>query len=260
MELVKSGESRYDEYEALLLERDQASKEAGQIWTEYTLRFGQLMIDIFEEKIECIRCKKTISFYQTAANHGGVADADSLEEYLERELAEYFAKLKKMTDDYQRCRDAKTSTPYAAARSKTLYRRLAKLLHPDINPETDRQIVLQDLWERIVIAYHHNDVKALSELEVLVRKALRELGLGETKVDIPDIVEKIEDLKEEIDRIRTTEPYTYGPLLEDEEASEKKKNELTEELESFRKYHKELDDIIAELLESGKVRIRWLMS
>ena len=146
MELIRSTHTNYDEYESLLLERDQAQKEAGQIWTCYIQTFGKLIADVYEEKIECIKCRKTIDFYQRALNHGGIVDQDAMQEYLDREMALYYVNLKRMQDDYQKCKNAGTSTSYEVQRSRTLYRRLAKLIHPDINPETDRQEVLKELW------------------------------------------------------------------------------------------------------------------
>lgn len=255
MDLIKSTDSKYEEYENLLLERDQITKEAGQIWTVYLQLFGKLITDNYEEKLECIKCKKTIAYYQNALNHGGVVDSAAMEKYMEQEMAEYYANLRRMLKDNEDANNAGTSTPYEVARAKTLYRRLAKLIHPDINPETDHSKELQELWQRILIAYHHNDVKELSELEVLVRKVLKELGSEDVKVDIPDIEEKIEALKSEIEGIKQTEPYCLRYLVEDEEAAEKKKTELREELETYQKYHKELNEVILKMLQTGGLKI-----
>lgn len=255
MDLIKSTNSKYEEYENLLLERDQITKEAGQIWTVYLQLFGKLITDNYEEKLECIKCKKTIAYYQNALNHGGVVDSAAMEKYMEQEMAEYYANLRRMLKENEDANNAGTSTPYEVARAKTLYRRLAKLIHPDINPETDHSKELQELWQRILIAYHHNDVKDLSELEVLVRKVLKELGSEDVKVDIPDIEEKIEALKSEIEGIKQTEPYCLRYLVEDEEAAEKKKTELREELETYQKYHKELNEVILKMLQSGGLKI-----
>ena len=255
MDLIKSTDSKYEEYENLLLERDQITKEAGQIWTVYLQLFGKLITDNYEEKLECIKCKKTIAYYQNALNHGGVVDSAAMEKYMEQEMAEYYANLRRMLKENEDANNAGTSTPYEVARAKTLYRRLAKLIHPDINPETDHSKELQELWQRILIAYHHNDVKELSELEVLVRKVLKELGSEDVKVDIPDIEEKIEALKSEIEGIKQTEPYSLRYLVEDEEAAEKKKTELREELETYQKYHKELNEVILKMLQTGGLKI-----
>ena len=254
MDLIKSTDSKYEEYENLLLERDQITKEAGQIWTVYLQLFGKLITDNYEEKLECIKCKKTIAYYQNALNHGGVVDSAAMEKYMEQEMAEYYANLRRMLKENEDANNAGTSTPYEVARAKTLYRRLAKLIHPDINPETDHSKELQELWQRILIAYHHNDVKDLSELEVLVRKVLKELGSEDVKVNIPDIEEKIEALKSEIEGIKQTEPYCLRFLVEDEEAAEKK-IELREELETYQKYHKELNEVIFKMLQSGGLKI-----
>ena len=255
MDLIKSTDSKYEEYENLLLERDQITKGAGQIWTVYLQLFGKLITDNYEEKLECIKCKKTIAYYQNALNHGGVVDSAAMEKYMEQEMAEYYANLRRMLKENEDANNAGTSTPYEVARAKTLYRRLAKLIHPDINPETDHSKELQELWQRILIAYHHNDVKELSELEVLVRKVLKELGSEDVKVDIPDIEEKIEALKSEIEGIKQTEPYCLRYLVEDEEAAEKKKTELREELETYQKYHKELNEVILKMLQTGGLKI-----
>ena len=90
MELIKTGGSGYETYERLLLERDQLQKEAAQIWTVYLQMFGELITDNYEEKLECIKCKKTISYCQQALNRKEAIDPDALRQYLNREMAEYF--------------------------------------------------------------------------------------------------------------------------------------------------------------------------
>jgi len=254
-DLIKSGSSDYETYEELLLERDQLEKEAGQMWIAYQKEFGALIVEIYEEKIECIKCKKNIAYYQKAINCGGRVNASEMKKYLEKGMASYYSNLKKLIKDCEKAKASETSTSYEAERSKKLYLRLAKLLHPDLNPETDRSEKLKKLWIRILEAYGANDIKSLSELEVLVRRALKELGMGEIKIDIPDIEERIEELKREIETIKTTEPYVFRDLVDDDIAVENKKEELKKELEEYRKYHKELNEVIYKMIQGGELKI-----
>lgn len=255
MDLIKGRDTLYEEYENLLLERDQLRKEAGQAWTAYLQQFGALITENYEEKVACIRCKKTISYCQYALNHGGKVDQAEMERYLEREMASYLDNLNRLLREKQEAENARSCSAYEAKRAKTLYYRLARLIHPDINPETDRSEKLQELWQRILIAYHCNDVKELAELEVLVRKTLKELGAEDVRAEIPDIGEKIEELREEIEKFRTTEPWTLRYLLENEKAAADRKKELTEELENYRSYHRELKEVLLRMMQSGGLQI-----
>ena len=261
MKPARTENTRYNEYEELLLERDRVSKEAGQIWTLYVKTFGQLMTDIFEEKVACIRQKKLIARYQAAANRGEPIDAAALEKELEREMASYQDELRRMIEEHRKCAEAGISTRYEVERAKTLYRRLAKLLHPDIRPETDKEEVLMKLWIRITEAYGRNDVKALAELEVLARKARKDLSIdGTTRVEIPDLEDRISQVRDEIESIKSTVPYTYLELIEDESAVEQKKQELADELDTYRNYHQQLTELTEKILREGGVQILWRMN
>ena len=52
-------------------------------------------------------------------------------------------------------------------------------------------------------------------------------------------------------------PRYYDP---DKEAWEKKKAELNEELEAYKKYRKQLNDTILKIISSGGIKIQWDMN
>ena len=51
-------------------------------------------------------------------------------------------------------------------------------------------------------------------------------------------------LKQEIDRLVSTAPYTYRFLLEDNSQKEAKKEELQYEIREYEQYSRELDDVL----------------
>ena len=246
MELQKQKPSQYERYETLLIEKEQLQKESNQIWFAYLRLFGKIITDIYEAKIECIRLKKIISYYQAALNHHKSINKNDMYNQIETEMSAYRHKLKEMI---QETNFASRSTPVShleIKNIKTKYRRIAKLLHPDMNPETNKHNYLMELWNRVQIAYHTNNLKDLSELEILVIRALKNKNI---QIEIPDIDEKIHLLEQEINLILNKEPYLFKNILGQDKKIEEKKETLQAELSTYQQYQKELTSIIGHLEE-----------
>ena len=124
---------------------------------------------------------------------------------------------------------------------------VAKILHPDINPETSKDPDLLDLWNRVSVAYKCNNLEEIEELQVLVNKALGEKGIDVSKIVVPDIEEKIKKLEEKINEIITTDPYNYKFILEDKEETEQMIQDFENEKKEYDNYRQELENILSEL-------------
>lgn len=258
-EIIHVKNDRYDEYEKLLLKRDELKREAGSIRIRYVKEFGDLITELFHLQIDCISLKKEISFAVACVNRGETIDIDAMKKMIAKEMAEYQKKLDEMIRDNEACRNARVSTSENVMKVKDLYRRIAKQLHPDINPETESIPGLKELWIRVVAAYHALDLKEMEELAVLVEAALKAAGMEGAEIEIPDISEKIEQLKSEIEEIRTTDPYMYGKLLSDRLAVADKKQELRDDIKDYREYKKDLTDTLDQLMLQNGVHFKWEM-
>lgn len=246
-EIIHERNSSYAQYEELLVKRDDLLKEAFMWDREYIRTFGDKILRNFEIKIECIRKKKTISFLQTAINHGKSIDMDELQTYLRREMAEYEAQLRVMAKDNKLAKHKGELSEIDLIQIKKIYRRITKKIHPDINPKTMEDDRLRELWERVVTAYKCNNLKDLKELELLVSAALD--GLDE--VDIPDIETKILEVLTEIEDIKSSDPYLYKFLLDDNTAIEEKNRDLDEEFAVYDEYRIQLEEVLQDLMSSG---------
>ena len=258
-EVTRVKNASYAYYEELLLRRDELRKEAYISQRCYTAEFGDMIITVFEKKIECIRKKKTIEYCQIAANHGKMVDQQQLRDYIQAEMQGFQNQLDDMIDDTVNAKKRGTITQFELLQIKRIYHRLAKTIHPDINPNVDASKELQDLWNRIVIAYDCNQLKEIQELEILVTAALKDAGIENSDVDIPDIADKIAELETEIKKIKETDPYMYRFLLEDPAAVKEKKEQLKEELNEYNEYSDQLEKILCDLLGNG-VRFTWRMN
>lgn len=249
--IIKVKNSSYARYEELLLKRDDVKKKAFQYGMEYNRTFGELILKVFEKKVEGIRKKKTLEYCQTYKNHGKNVDMAGLQTYLERQLAEYEKRLKDMVEENEAAKSTGTVTEAELLQIKRIYRRMVKKIHPDINPLTNTNEELKGLWQRLVIAYECNELKELKETEVLINALMAKLDLGVMEIEIPDIEVKIAELEEEIERIMNTDPYQYRYLLEDEAAVAEKKKALEEELKEYEEYSNRLEEMLNSVLGYG---------
>ena len=258
-EIIRVGNSSYAKYEEVLVRRDEMKKEAFQYERAYVREFGDLILEVFQMKLESIKKKKTIEFCQAYANRGLSVDQDALQEYLANELAEYKAQLDRMIADNKAAKKSNVITEVELLKIKRIYHHLAKKIHPDINPATNENEKLRGLWQMMLVAYNCNNLKEMIEIEVLVNALLEKLNLGAFDITIPDIDEKIAEIEAEIEKIRSTDPYQYKYILEDEIAIEEKKEDLRRELKEYEDYCKQLDEILNGLLRKG-MKMTWRMN
>lgn len=247
----------YDRYEDLLLKRDQIIKESGSILIAYIREFGELMQMAFMRRIECIRLKKLIAYCQKQINRGLKIDMDKAGDEVDAEMTSYYIDLMEMMARNEEAQQAKSVDELHCLRSKRIYRRLAKKLHPDINARTGKEEELSLLWNRIVSAYQASDDDELENLEVLARKILNDLGDEGFEIVLDDIREKITKLERVISELMTTEPYIYKDLLLDAEKVKEKKKELQTELDEYTNYLAELTDIHEDMITKEGVSITW---
>ncbi len=258
-DIIKVKNSSYGRYEELLIRRDNLKKEAFILQRQYVAEFGDLIIEVFEKKLECIKKKKTIEFCQRKLNYGKSIDQDELQAYLDEEMKEFQIRLNDMIKDTESAKKREKVSEIDLIKIKKIYHKLVKLIHPDINPLTSENEALYDLWQRLQIAYNCNDLKEMEELEVRVTTTLEQLGVGNLEIEIPNIDDKIAELEKEIVTIMETDPYQYKFILEEPKAVEEKKQSLREELQSYIEYSEQLDNILENLMTDGN-SIVWKMS
>ncbi len=257
-EIIRKNNSAYAKYEELILRRDELKKEALHIEHEYIRKFGDLILEIYRKKMECIRKKKTIEYCRTFINRGENVDMNALQEHLQQEMREYQERLEDMMKENEAAKNAGTISESEFLEIKRIYHRLVKKLHPDIHPETLKNEKLAELWHRLQVEYNCNDLKGIRETEVIINSILENAEPG-AAVNIPDIDEKIKELENEIEEIKSTEPYKYKYILDDKAAMAEKKKELRQELEEYEDYSRKLDEMMSEIAAEG-VTFTWEMN
>ena len=176
-------------------------------------------------------------------------DVDAVNEqmyaYIEQVMAEYRTELEQMIRTVSAIKNSGKISSYDKKKVKEIYYRLVRLIHPDIRPELAQDEVIRDYWQRIVVAYRHNDIEELEELDVLVRTYLKQHNIEAGEISLSNIKERIVAIEKEIQTIISTDPYQYRFILEDKNAVNDRKQELKDELKLFREYGEQLDEVIS---------------
>ena len=169
MELIKIALGDYPKYEELLLRKDKLEKESIQWLNEYIRVFGGYLIELFEVKVDCIRLKKMISMAQAAINQGLTPNMDEINELVADQMRNYYDDLQKMVRDHENSLKTKELPQHVILKIKKIYREIAKILHPDINPETEKDPVLKaKLTDKIPAAIHQFAVTDQPEIPLTV--------------------------------------------------------------------------------------------
>jgi septation ring formation regulator EzrA len=244
MEIVRVKNDAYGRYEEALHRRDNLLKEAELYNYGYIREFGDLIQKSFELKIECIKKKKEIAYCQRMANQGKKINRYDLVDFIEKEMYAYYKELAGIVEDVAASKKSRKLSPAKIKKIKEIYYRLAKLIHPDLHPDLAGDEVISEYWRRIMIAYTHNMLDELEELEFMVKTYLDENGIRPSDVEIPDIEGKIRAVEEEIHEILTTVPYLYKLILSDEVSIGEQKQEYLNEIEAYREYSKQLSEVL----------------
>ena len=244
-EIIKGENKAYAKYEEVLLRRDNLRKEATRYHHEFIRVFGDYITESFKLKIECIKKKKMIAYCQKLENQGKKIISSSLADYIEKEMFEYQAQLDQMLFDVKLAKSAKSISEMDLKKIKDIYYGLVKLLHPDLHPELADNEKVKKYWNQIEVAYRHNNLKDLEELNLVVRSYLKQKGFENLTIEVEDVEVKIASVEEEITEIITTNPYLYKVILNDEREIKDRKAEYMDEIESFKAYSQQLDEILA---------------
>ena len=165
--VIDNDQIRFDEYAELLARRDQLNKEAAAIMTVYTREFGEQLIANFEIKLECIRMKKNISYCRRMINRGVKINVNHMNESVDKEMTLYKVQFADLQQSVEQAGKAKNVGEFRYSRAKKIYRRLSKLIHPDVNAKTETDEKLRELWERVSVSYHTSNAEELENLENL---------------------------------------------------------------------------------------------
>lgn len=238
----------YQSFKKLLFSKDDLLKEALQYESFYYSTFGDLIVNIFTQKVEIVKLKKMIAYCQKQRNYHLPINSHDLQQFSQAVDKQYENDLTSLLEFIKDSKPTGTLTEEELNEIKALYRQLSKLIHPDLNPEVYKNSTIQELWTKLQIAYKTNNLEEVKNLEILILNETKYTHISEP---INNLQYKIGLLAKEIEKIKSSYPYLYkydliNPSIKEEE--------LSAELLDLESYSKslllKLDEFMIQTLKS----------
>ena len=227
------------------------------IKTQYMMLIGQLEHRAYELKTEVNRWKRRFALRQQFLNRGEKPDLVGIEAELNKEFAEYLAEIKKHIEEIKEASlkfHADKLSDKDASDLRCAYLDAVKKLHPDINPGLPQAAV--DLWNQIQKAYSEQDwdnVKFLASLVDGIVSGDKDFaaspeGMKSLKESCERLEARSQKISQETNKVKSTVPFTYEVLLEDEALVAQRQGQLNAQITALEECVKEYE----ELWKNGK--------
>lgn len=246
---IRKQEDLYKRYVRLLLEKEKIVKTNFQVQQRFIELFGDLRLEMLKVEIEIAKIKKEMEYLVRKKNRNESYDLEEMDDFVNQALEGMKAQYERMKEEQTQLKNKKMLSQEEVKEIKRLYRRLVKLVHPDLNPHQTKE--QKELWHQLQEAYRNNDLVWLRELNVLIVFKTK----GHEEVEIEDLEDKIEAVREEIALLKEEDLYQMRELVFDEEWIDAYKEQYERERSDFEVYLRSLQKEKEKLIGSFGCRL-----
>lgn len=246
---IRKQEDLYKRYVRLLLEKEKIVKTNFQVRQRFIELFGDLRLEMLKVEIEIAKIKKEMEYLVRKKNRNESYDLEEMDDFVNQALEGMKAQYERMKEEQAQLKNKKMLSQEEVKEVKRLYRRLVKLVHPDLNPHQTKE--QKELWHQLQKAYRNNDLAWLRELNVLIVLKTK----GHEEVEIEDLEDKIEAVREEIALLKEEDLYQMRELVFDEEWIDAYKEQYERERSDFEVYLRSLQKEKEKLIGSFVCRL-----
>lgn len=198
-------------------------KEKPYLLALYQTKLGELEYRLLKLQIECRALQQRIELAMTRLNRGEPLTQKHLDEFevqTQQTLSVWQAQLKQQAEAlasglaYMQGLTAVDGN--SVQRAKQAYRRLARLLHPDVNPQ--HQALFEHYWPSVQEAYRQIDADLLEALLQIVETAAAQSQQSKEMPEetIARLKMLIEQQTERLVTLRKQPPFCWAEQLQDE--------------------------------------------
>jgi hypothetical protein len=218
------------------------SKDRPYLTARYQEALGELEYRLLSLQVECRALQRRMELIQARLNRGETLTrqgVEAIEGQVRLDLASWQARLAEQASLLNASRAFLAGltflSPAEAQRVKSAYRRLARLLHPDVS--SGNQTWFERYWPAVQDAYAASDADLLEALLHLVERAVGknaslEPGSDPAEREAERLCGLIATHAERLARLKTEAPFCWADLLENSEWLAVKRAALEAAIES----------------------------
>jgi len=196
------------------------------IEAQYFTIIGKDQLEKLYLEFESKKLKRKIELIQSYINQNKSVNIAEVENILLRESLDWEREIKNYATALKNAekRVKLLETEPDSTQLKSLFRKLCKMLHPDINPNLNEMQKL--LWTRVYEAYKDCNLEELKSIELILDND-EDYKISEVQNDLSEIKNKLDkSIKyyiEKINDVKSKKPYTLINIVENEELIKKEK-------------------------------------
>ena len=200
---------------------------------DYMLEIGYIEYKVYEKYCEYARLRRKKELIQSRKNRGEEVNIEEIYRLLDIEFEDYIHRLNEKIRDIKEAIDRSKMESLSAEETKDLkrmYKELVKKLHPDLNPDLTKEQL--EMFYQVMDAYEAGDIITIKILYNLVGTSEStdnsESTLDKLVKEKSNLEKIVEEIKMEVEHIKTTPPYIFKYYLDDEEKKKERIKELEE--------------------------------
>ncbi len=213
----------------------------------YSLRIGKYEYKLVKAECDAARLRRKIELIQAQANKGQEIDLEQIQKVLENEYREWEEKIRNLVETIKKADSRLKSllSPEDSRLIQKLYRKLVKLLHPDVNDDIGKMGKI--LWQRLQDAYRLGDLEEIKMIDLLIDDDERQIKVGDAK-KLDEVIKsytgKMRQISDQIINILSCFPFDIEQKLEDSKWVSRKVRGIEVKIKEKLEYIEELNHIV----------------